>query len=56
MCINLQAHVLIAVKLLIWKVSSHIHSIMMSQSLVAFQLFFAQETMFIFFYQAPIKS
>ena len=37
MCINLRAHVLIAVKLLIWKVSSQIHSILMTQSLVAFQ-------------------
>ena len=37
MCINLRAHVLIAVKLLIWKVSSQIHSILITQSLVAFQ-------------------
>ena len=37
MCINLQARVSIDVKLLIWKVSSQIHSILITQSLAAFQ-------------------
>ena len=37
MCINLQARVSIDVKLLIWRVSSQIHSILITQSLAAFQ-------------------
>ena len=57
MCINLRAHVLIAVKLLIWKVSSQIHSITMTQSLVAFQngLVFPQTRCFLNAVVCPIS-